>query len=411
MTEKIPYHIQKKHIFIIGAKCIGQYGGFETFLDKLTEQHQNDTDIQYYIVTKANGDGYMNEEKLSGVKNIDKNIFIYHNARVIKLYVPQIGSAQAVIYDIQALRFCLHYVEKNQISSPIFYILACRIGPFFGQLVKKAHKLGGKVYVNPDGNEWKRSKWSRPVRMYWKKSEEFMVKYSDLIICDSLNIEKYIKKEYQQYHPNTVYISYGADTKSSGLSDDDPRFVDWLKTNGIKENKYYMCCGRLVPENSIEIMVKEFMKSKTKRDFVLITTYNPRFLKILEKRTNFHKDQRIKFVGSVYENDLLKKIREKAYAYIHGHTVGGTNPSLLEALASTDINLLIDVPFNREVGIDTAFYWNRERGQLSKLINKVEKISKKEIKSIREKARERIKSSYSWDIIARRYKELWSMIF
>ena len=409
MTGEIPYHVQKKHIFIIGAKCIGQYGGFETFLDKLTEQHQNDTEIQYYIVTKANGDGYMNEEKLSGVKNIDKNLFIYHNARVIKLYVPQIGSAQAVIYDIQALNFCLRYVEKNQIPSPIFYILACRIGPFFAKLVKKAHKLGGKVYVNPDGNEWKRSKWSRPVRMYWKKSEQLMIKHSDLIICDSVHIEKYIKKEYQQYHPNTIYISYGADTKSSGLSDDDPRFVDWLKINGIKENEYYMCCGRLVPENSIEIMIREFMKSKSKRDFVLITTYNPRFFKILEKKTNFQKDHRIKFVGSIYDSILLKKIREKAYAYIHGHTVGGTNPSLLEALASTDINLLIDVTFNREVAKDSALYWTPKSGNLSDLIDSADIIDRNMRNNMREESNRIINNSYNWRNIAEKYSKIWNI--
>ena len=150
----------KRHVFIIGAKCIGQYGGYETFLDRLTEVHENDNDIQYYIVTKSNGDGAMDETKLSGVSNVKKEksgavrSFKYHNANVVKLNVPQIGSAQAIAYDVKAFRWCLKYIRSHHIQNAVVYVLACRIGPFFGGLVRRAHKLGCKVYVNPDGHEW-----------------------------------------------------------------------------------------------------------------------------------------------------------------------------------------------------------------------------------------------------------------
>lgn len=143
---------ERRHIFIVGAKSIGQYGGYESFLDRLTEQHQYNPNIQYYIVTKANGEGFMDEKKLRDVKPLGENTFLYHNAKVVKLPVPQIGPAQAIAYDIKALKFCLDYCEKEKIEKPIFYVLACRIGPFFGALVKRAHKLGGVVYINPDGD-------------------------------------------------------------------------------------------------------------------------------------------------------------------------------------------------------------------------------------------------------------------
>ena len=119
----------KRHVFIIGAKCIGQYGGYETFLDRLTEVHQNESSIQYYIVTKANGDGAMDESKLSGVSNIKKDNkgvvrrFRYHNANVVKLSVPQIGSAQAIAYDVKAFRWCLSYISTHHIKNPIIYVL------------------------------------------------------------------------------------------------------------------------------------------------------------------------------------------------------------------------------------------------------------------------------------------------
>ena len=127
-----------------------------------------------------------------------------------------------------------------------------------------------------------------------------------------------------------------------------------------------------MPENSFEIMIREFMKSKSKKDFALITNVNDKFLNELENKLHFRRDPRIKFVGTVYDQELLKKIRENAYAYFHGHTVGGTNPSLIEALGSTDLNLLVDIGFNREVAEDCALYWSKELGELAKLINQVE---------------------------------------
>lgn len=118
--------------------------------------------------------------------------------------------------------------------------------------------------------------------------------------------------------------------------------------------------GRFVPENNYETMIREFMKSNSKKDFVLITNVEQnKFYDQLLKDTGFDKDPRVKFVGTVYDQELLKYIRENAFAYFHGHEVGGTNPSLLEALASTKLNLLLDVGFNREVGENGAIYWKK----------------------------------------------------
>ena len=103
------------------------------------------------------------------------------------------------------------------------------------------------------------------------------------------------------------------------------------------------------------------MKSKSKKDFAIITNVSTKFLKELKKKTKFDEDSRIKFVGTVYNQELLMKIRENAYGYFHGHEVGGTNPSLLEALGSTNLNLLLDVGFNREVAEDGALLLDKRR--------------------------------------------------
>ena len=401
-----------QHIFIIGAKSIGQYGGYETFVDKLTEQHQYETSIKYHIACKANGDGCMDESKLENVIITKKTTagsvaeFTYHNAHVFKIPCPSIGPAVAIYYDRAAVQYSINYCKENNIKNPIFYILTCRIGLFINVLVKKIKRAGGTYILNPDGHEWKRAKWSAPVRHYWKWSERKMVNSADLVICDSVNIEKYIKGEYG--HPNTTFIAYGSDTSKSTLEDDDPRFVDWLKQKGLKPKEYYLVVGRFVPENNYESMIREFMLSNTTKDFAIITNSNEKYKAYLEEKYHFSNDKRIKFVGTVYDKELLKKIRENAYGYFHGHEVGGTNPSLLEALGSTNLNLLLDVGFNREVGHNAAIYWTKETGNLANLIEKADAMTPEQIKNYGDLAKKRIQTAYSWAFIGDKYRKLWN---
>lgn len=380
-----------KNVFIIGSKGIpANYGGFETFVDELVSRQQN-KNIKYHVACLSDND---NETE-------------YHGAHCFNVKVPNIGPAKAVYYDLAALKYCVKYIKDNNINDAVVYILACRIGPFVGKYVKQLHKLNCKVYVNPDGHEWKRAKWNYFIRKYWKLSEKLMVRHADLLICDSKNIEKYIQEDYKQYSPKTTFIAYGADTSKSILKDNDEKLLNWYKEKGVQAKEYYLVVGRFVPENNYETMIKEFMKSDTKKDFVLITNVEQnKFYETLKNETHFDQDKRIKFVGTVYDQQLLKKIRENAYGYLHGHEVGGTNPSLLEALATTDLNLLLDVGFNKEVGDDGAVYWNKENGNLSSLINKLENIEQSELKELSRKAKERIDNEYSWDLIVRKYEEL-----
>lgn len=401
-----------QHVFLVGAKSLGAYGGYETFVYKLTEYHQNNRNIKYHVACKANGDGYMDETKIEGTTIINDHEFEFHNAHCFKIDIPQIGPAQAIYYDVKALNACCKYIKKNGIKNPIVYIMACRIGPFAGHFYKKIHKLGGKIYLNPDGHEWMRAKWSAPIRKYWKISERMMVKYSDLVICDSVNIEKYIHECYdgrgiKGSNPETTFIAYGADLSLSKLKDDDEKLVNWYKEKGLNKKSYYLVVGRFVPENSFEVMLREFMRSKSKKEFVLITNVNDKFLNELEQKLHFKSDKRIKFVGTVYDQELLKKIRENAYAYFHGHTVGGTNPSLIEALGSTDLNLLVDVEFNKEVADDCALYWNRKPGSLSRLIEESDEFSEGKIAELGQRAKKRVSEKYTWEKICEQYEEVF----
>lgn len=389
-----------QHVFLVGAKSLGAYGGYETFINKLTEYHQSNPDIKYHVAVKANGQGASVPD--GAVWNCDR--YTYHNADCFQIKIPEcLGSAQAIYYDCKALGRCVEIIKEEGIEHPIVYVMACRIGPFFNHYVKKIHRLGGRVFLNPDGHEWKRAKWSKLVRAYWKKSEELMVKHSDLIICDSINIEKYIRESYGV--KNTTFIAYGAETRKSVGAED--RYEVWLKEKGLRDGEFYLVVGRFVPENNYETMIREFMKSKTDKDFAIITNVNDGFLAELEQKLGFRKDKRIKFVGTVYDQELLMKIRENAYGYFHGHEVGGTNPSLLEALSSTDLNLPIAVSFNKEVCEDAAVYWSKQDGDLAGIINKADKMSEEEIRQLGRKAKRRIKEAYSWEHIAQLYEDVF----
>lgn len=405
------YDKDVQHVFLVGAKSLGAYGGYETFVNKLTEYHQNHQKILYHVACKGNGDGSRSETELDGAMRISDSEFIYHNAHCFKIQVPEwLRSAQAIYYDVMALDKCCEIIRKEHIQNPVIYIMACRIGPFMKWYYHKIHKLGGRIYLNPDGHEWKRAKWSAPTRKYWRISERMMVKHSDLVICDSTTIEKYIHQSYDGKgingsNPNTTFVAYGAETRKSQLPDDDVKFAAWLKENGLEKMGYYLVVGRFVPENNYETMIREFTKSHSRKKLAIITNVNDRFLTQLEENLHFRSDSRIKFVGTVYDQELLMKIRENAYGYFHGHEVGGTNPSLLEALSSTNLNLLLKVGFNQEVAEDAALYWNKEEGSLAHLIDWADRLPEDEIRCFGAKAKKRIQSAYSWEYICSRYAE------
>lgn len=400
-----------QHVFLVGAKSLGAYGGYETFINKLTEYHQNNQKIKYHVACKANGDGSMDPYKTKGAQIINDHEFTYHNAHCFRVKIPEkLGPVQAIYYDVAALHESCEIIKRDKILHPIVYIMACRIGPFMEHYYHEIHKLGGKVYLNPDGHEFLRAKWSLPIRKYWKISEQMMVKWSDLVICDSKTIEQYIYDCYdgkgiKGRSPKTTFIAYGAETRKSKLADNDKQLVDWYGKNGLSAFSYYLVVGRFVPENNYETMIREFMLSHSHRDFAIITNVNEKFLDELEKKLHYKKDKRIKFVGTVYDQELLMKIRENAYGYFHGHEVGGTNPSLLEALGSTDLNLLLNVGFNKEVAEEAAVYWTKDKGNLAALIDKTDKVTPEKRSEYGKKAKQRIRDAYSWQYICDRYEE------
>ena len=379
-----------KHVFIIGSRGLpAQYGGFETFVNELVS-HQVSDQLQYHVACLSDDSHHQH----STYKNVD----------CFTINPPKLGPARVIAYDMMAIDYALKLIKKEGIEKPIFYILGNTIGGFVAPFARRIHRMGGKVFINPDGLEWKRSKWSKPVQAYLKYSEKMMTKYADLVISDNEGIESYIQEAYPW--SKTTFIAYGTDLAPTNFTKDSVQVRTFFDQWGIEEKGYYLIIGRFVPENNYAAAIREFMASDTKRDLVIVCNHEgSSYFEQLRQETRFDMDSRIKFVGTVYDKDLLKYLRQGCRAYIHGHEVGGTNPSLLEALAQTNENLVLGVDFNRKVALNTAHYWSKEPGSLASIIDQIDGQS--ESLNMGQAAKRHMQEHYTWEEIVRQYEDLF----
>ena len=385
-----------KNIIIIGARGYEKnYGGWETFVTNLINNY-DDKDTKFYVPE-------LNHNK----KN--RNIEVRNGVTCPQIYVPKQGAMTMFTFAFKATLYFKKYIKKNNLKNVIMYVVGYRVGPLFTFIHKKLNKMGVKIVINPDGIEWKREKWNFLIKQYLKLSERTMINASDYVVCDSKNIESFIKDRYKKKADKTTFIAYGAYLKD--IKDIDKKTKEFMDKNNIENRDYYLIVGRFVPENNYELIIREYMKSDTTKSLVIVSNVEKnKFYEKLKIRTGFENDKRIKFVGPVYDQEILVRLRKNAKAYIHGHSAGGTNPSLLEALSITDVNLLYDAVYNREVGEDAALYFNDEEGSLCKQINTIEKFKAKEQNEYGKRAKQRIKDEYTWEIVVKKYKKLFNKL-
>ncbi|HEL2072253.1 TPA: DUF1972 domain-containing protein [Streptococcus suis] len=379
-----------KHIFIIGSRGLpAQYGGFETFVEQLVSNQVSPT-IRYHVACLSDSSHHQHTE--------------YKGADCFTINPPKLGPARVIAYDMMAISYALELVKVQKMEAPVFYILGNTIGGFIAPFAKKIHSVGGILFVNPDGLEWKRSKWSKPVQVYLKYAEKIMTKHADLLIADNEGIENYIQEAYPGTH--TRFIAYGTDLSPTDYQSDSEAVLDFFGQWNLIEKDYYLIIGRFVPENNYLTAIKEFMASSTERDLVIVANHvGSAYFQKLEEETDFSRDKRIKFVGTVYDSNLLKYLRNQCRAYIHGHEVGGTNPSLLEALAQTNENLVLGVDFNQKVALNGARYWSKEPGNLAELIDRID--GQAEAEELGQIAKEHMRTAYTWEKIVQEYEELF----
>ncbi|MGQ0815871.1 MAG: DUF1972 domain-containing protein, partial [Gemmatimonadota bacterium] len=249
----------------------------------------------------------------------------YHSVRLVHIKHPR-AAVGPLVYDVSCLR---HAVAEKPAA---IIMLGYGASPFFFL----TRRRGIPLIVNTDGLEWKRSKWPPAVRVYFRLAERMAVRWADRLVSDSLAIQQYYAEE---YGVRSTYIAYGTEMPQVAPFD--------LSARGLSAGGYYIVVMRLEPENSIRAIVDGFRASSSNRQLVIIGPTTPFFDR--EVLPLVQADPRIRYLGSIYDRNEVFALRLHAYAYLHGHTVGGTNPSLLEALACGNFVIARDVPFNREV--------------------------------------------------------------
>jgi glycosyltransferase involved in cell wall biosynthesis len=362
-------------IAILGTKGIpNNYGGFEQFAEYLSVGLA----ARGHDVTVYNPSFHpYRESKFKGV-------------HVLRIYDPEkwIGGAANFIYDHLSLRHALRcnydvIYEAGYHSMALSYKL---------QGVRKLkHPL---IFTNMDGIEWKRSKWSGPVRKLIQRLEKIAVRESPYLVSDNPGIRDYYLREFNR---DSFFIPYGADAVYSF----DP---GRLSRYGLKAGEYAMLIARMEPENNIEMILQSHVDAGSRFPFIVIGGYTNKFGKLMHERFS----SSVRFLGGIYDKNDLDSLRHFSKAYVHGHSVGGTNPSLLEAMANNCFIMAHANPFNRGVLGDNAIYFS-SREELTSQFKDLNNL-KAANAAFAETNFKKIENDYSWDAIVSKHVEIFESL-
>ena len=387
------------NVFIIGLRGYTQdYGGWETFVHGLINNWTYE-DVHFYAFEKVKS---KSEECIVEVDGVT----------CIRISEQTKGSSAMMRYDAHSLDYTIKYVREHGIENPVAFILGMRIGPYVMLRRNALRKNGIATVVNPAGIEWKRTKWGKPVQVYLLVSALTMAVSVDCLACDSRGVLDVYDKMLKIRRPRLTYATYGAEKPVAEYKNVSVKVKSFLEQYGLEPDGYYLVVGRFVPENNYEMMLKGFMLSNTSRKLLIITNIETelgKFRKHIEDTTHYKDDGRIVMAGTLYDQEILQYLRFNAHGYIHGHSVGGTNPGLLEAMSATKLNILYDVPFNKEVGGDACLYFI-DKVSLAHALEIADGMDCEEIDAYGKAASNRMETLYSWSVIAGQYHDLFTSI-
>ncbi len=347
-----------KKIGIIGTRGIpNQYGGFEQFAQFFSEYL---VQKGYEVVVYCSSNHTYQEKTWKGVSLVH-----------IKDPEKQIGTAGQFIYDLRSI---LHARKQG---FDVIFQLGYTSSSIWGFLFPKKAKL----ITNMDGLEWKRSKYSPLVQHFLRKAEKWAVKQSDELIADSIGIQHYLK---EKYAVSSTFIPYGSELikkKDSSI----------IQAYNLTEGNYHLVIARFEPENNIETIINGF-QDHTEKKLVIIGNYSTKYGKYLYD--NYH--EKVLFLGAIYDFDVLNQLRLHCDLYFHGHSVGGTNPSLLEAMACSCFIVAHNNPFNKGVLGDDALYFD-SAAAITILLKKEQLTQHKQ--AFIQSNRQKIESLYSFESV------------
>lgn len=363
-------------IAIVGSRGIpANYGGFETFAEEIAVHLQRNFGYQVTVVCDA-----AQQQKNNGMTD-------YHGISLRYSRYAKGGNALRYYHD--AIR---QVVDDHDI------IYSCGpAGGLFGPLVR----LKGRVMMtNPDGLNGKRSKWSLPVQLAFRVFEFAASRFSDRVVCDSKAIEDYIRRSYRCRH--TDVAEYGA--YLNPFIDQPDQCTATLAEFGLEAGGYHLVVSRLEPENNVETIVRGYQLQAHRLPLVVVgNLQDTSFVKNLQSIAG----DKVRFIGGIYHKDKLAIVRANAATYLHGHSVGGTNPSLLEGMASRNLCICHDNPFNREVVGDDNGLFFADPAAVSRLLAEVENQPLR-FESMRDAVYARVRDYYNWDNMAQKYHAIFT---
>lgn len=373
---------KKNSVAIVGSRGIpNNYGGFECFTENISQKlAKKDYEIYVSCEHPENEDP---PEKFNEV-----NLF-YFPIKHPKSNI--LGMLYEIIYDAYSLFYASLKVDQ-------VYMLGYSASIFF--FIPKL--FGKKLYLNPDGFEWKRNKFSGMINFMLKIQERIGVFWADTIIADSKGIKNYYDNKYEK---NSKFIAYGV-SEIPKINWNKEYLPETLKDMDIESN-YWLLVARLEPENNIHTIVEGYIKSKTKKPLVIIGNFlNSDYEKtITDMMDEMDEDKKIVFTGGIYNQKALNMLRQNCFGYIHGHSVGGTNPSLIEAMVMKNILLTHRNQFNEEVCEDSALYF-KDSEELKTKMDDIDKYPEK-YQIMKNLAFFRVKQEYSWEKIVTEYDDLF----
>jgi glycosyltransferase involved in cell wall biosynthesis len=353
-------------IAILGTRGIpNHYGGFEHISEYVSAG----------LVKKGHSVTVYNSHNHPYTADTWKGVKIQH------CYDPEylVGTAGQFIYDFNCL------MDARRKKFDVVLLMGYTSCSIWGRLYPK----NSAIITNMDGLEWKRSKYSKRVQQFLKYAEKLAVKYSQYYISDSRVIKDYLEDKYQIH---SQYIPYGADV----ITELEREQID--TSTALKED-YFLLMARMEPENNIETILEGFNNSNSHRSFKVLGDTGNRFGKFIRHR--FKNDERIEFKGSIFDTAKVRALQNNSYLYFHGHSVGGTNPSLLEAMASEALIAAHNNPFNKSVLHSDAFYFS-DSEEVRYL---VETVQRKENEQIMMKNNlHKIEFQFNWEKIINEYE-------
>ena len=350
---------------ILGTRGIpNHYGGFEQFAQYISKN----------LVKRGHDVTVYNSH------NHPYQLTLWEGVRIIHCYDPEkiIGTAGQFIYDLNCI------IDIRRRNFDIVLQLGYTSSSVWNWLFPKKTI----IITNMDGLEWKRSKYSFYVQSFLRFAEKIAIKHSNYIISDSIGIKKYVESKFSK---SSHYIPYGANFE---IEFQDSLLDDFQ----LSKNDFFLLIARIEPENNIEDIIQGFLNANTNKKLVIVGSTNTKFGRYLEEKYVYDD---IKYLQYINNDLLLNTLRKNALIYFHGHSVGGTNPSLLEAMAANAFICANNNEFNKSILEKDALYFNSSL-DVTTIIN--EGFSEDLRVTFAKNNYRKIQEIYNWDVVSNQYE-------